>query len=1099
MKWLSPTTAGLVVALAMASPSASLQKPAHLPEFQGALALNQPQEREISGTISHRWSVQAAEGQYVELIIENKNIDVAITVRRADGGVHRTVNHEGYAGSQIVRWIAMPGVGGDVEVQSIGLGALGRYGITLQALRIATPRDRSMVEADELIQRAGAERAARRDDQAEALLRQALQRVEDLSGAASAETASVLDRLADFYLRIGRISESVALLDRSLVLKQNLFGPDSPEVGLALNNLGFMYTRQGRFLESEKALKRSLDIRGPGLGWGHPRVGITLDNIAANLIELGRYAEAEASAGRALKIFEEALHPRHYYASFALRILATIHQRQGQYAEAVPLLTRALAIDEAELGPNHENIAVTLARLGSIWFLQGRYEEAESSYRRALSINEAGFTFNHPNVASNLWSIARIRSRRGQHAEARAMFHQALAIERKILGRHPLLAFTLTALGQAELAAGTPPSEIMPLVEEAMGLLDEQSIGSPQVRIEAFALRAELFRAQGNLRAALRDLAESIRLVEEVRPQVSGSEQTRALFFDSYARLFSWMVKWQVEAGDIDRAFEYAERRHARVMLDQLAAGQVDLRAGIRPLLRTDLERRETAAKSRIAEFQQRITSTRSRADLTDNKRVDLIRSLEDSLKTADDEYRRIYAELKNASPLWRDQVTAGGQPTSLASVQRELVGQRGLLLLYQIDPSESWLFVVPPAPEAVVALPLAIDQALATALKVAPGSLTSATVEALVAGQDAGVVPWMSTSRGLQRAAGPDRTATLHALWQLLVPAAARQRLLASGEVIIVPDGPLHQLPFEVLVTQMGSRREDTRYWLDDGPIARYAPSATVLYNLAKRAQASNPGPSGPVVLSVSDPIYDPARAREALAAAERTGQPQAFSVASLTPRLRDSYERIGGSLVRLPGTARETAAIMAAYGTEADRSVQVLQQLAADEPATRRALPNKRYVHLATHALVAGNRDALFASLALTPPTGETAEPDADGFLQLHEIYDLKLDDVELAVLSACDTNRGPSVASEGVFALSRGFLASGARRVIASQWSVDDESTAELMGALFTRIVERERAGRIVDYAEALRDAKRLVRSRPQWSDPFHWAPFVLTGRR
>ena len=100
---------------------------------------------------------------------------------------------------------------------------------------------------------------------------------------------------------------------------------------------------------------------------------------------------------------------------------------------------------------------------------------------------------------------------------------------------------------------------------------------------------------------------------------------------------------------------------------------------------------------------------------------------------------------------------------------------------------------------------------------------------------------------------------------------------------------------------------------------------------------------------------------------------------------------------------------------------------------------------------------------------------------------------------MLSACDTNRGPSVDGEGVFALSRGFLASGASRVIASQWAVDDESTAALMGALFTQIVERERAGRIVDYAEALRDAKRMVRSRPQWSDPFHWAPFVLTGRR
>jgi CHAT domain-containing protein len=106
------------------------------------------------------------------------------------------------------------------------------------------------------------------------------------------------------------------------------------------------------------------------------------------------------------------------------------------------------------------------------------------------------------------------------------------------------------------------------------------------------------------------------------------------------------------------------------------------------------------------------------------------------------------------------------------------------------------------------------------------------------------------------------------------------------------------------------------------------------------------------------------------------------------------------------------------------------------------------------------------------------------------LFEIYDLDLQ-AELAVLSACVTSRGRMVEGEGSFALSRGFLAAGARRVVASLWSVDDASTAALMGSFFRRL-DPDRP-----YSAALRDARRAVRANSKWRGPFYWAPFLLTG--
>ena len=180
----------------------------------------------------------------------------------------------------------------------------------------------------------------------------------------------------------------------------------------------------------------------------------------------------------------------------------------------------------------------------------------------------------------------------------------------------------------------------------------------------------------------------------------------------------------------------------------------------------------------------------------------------------------------------------------------------------------------------------------------------------------------------------------------------------------------------------------------------------------------------------------------------------------------------------------------------------VAILQGLDAGEGNLRRSLGRNRYLHLATHGLVDERRGSLFASLALTPPPGSTVDSENDGFLQLFEVYELDLSSVEMAVLSACDTNVGESFEGEGVFALSRGFLASGAQRVVASQWPVDDLSTAVLMGHFFQAVSRAEQRGEAVDYARALRDAKLAVRNdpdRPRWAAPYFWAPFVIIGKR
>ena len=145
--------------------------------------------------------------------------------------------------------------------------------------------------------------------------------------------------------------------------------------------------------------------------------------------------------------------------------------------------------------------------------------------------------------------------------------------------------------------------------------------------------------------------------------------------------------------------------------------------------------------------------------------------------------------------------------------------------------------------------------------------------------------------------------------------------------------------------------------------------------------------------------------------------------------------------------------------------------EQLPASKPPRASAATGaagRKVVHLACHGLVDQAYGNLFGALAMTPG------PNIDrrgrrGLLTLAEIYGLNLKGCELTILSACDTNVRPEQRGEGVWALSRGFLVAGSRRVVASNWLVDDEAAASLVG-YFCGGIRQGRKWRTPDYAQA-----------------------------
>ncbi|MEQ9368185.1 MAG: CHAT domain-containing protein [Coleofasciculus chthonoplastes F3-SA18-01] len=138
---------------------------------------------------------------------------------------------------------------------------------------------------------------------------------------------------------------------------------------------------------------------------------------------------------------------------------------------------------------------------------------------------------------------------------------------------------------------------------------------------------------------------------------------------------------------------------------------------------------------------------------------------------------------------------------------------------------------------------------------------------------------------------------------------------------------------------------------------------------------------------------------------------------------------------------------------------------------------------VHLATHGQFSSKAENTF----LLTWNGRIKVKDLDQLLQVRQRQNTN--PIELLVLSACQTATGDKRAALGLAGLA---VRSGARSTLATLWSVNDESTAQLMVEFYRQLTQSQ-----VSKAQALRQAQLTLLRQPKYQHPYYWAPFVLVG--
>jgi CHAT domain-containing protein/tetratricopeptide (TPR) repeat protein len=792
-----------------------------------------------------------------------------------------------------------------------------------------------------------------------------------------------------------------------------------------------------------------------------------LANLAVLDVEAGRVAAAIDTLERILVVLPPGKQER--YRSDTLFNLGTSYRLLGYTDRA--LQTFATALEIQARGDDMQGRGRSLRGIGETYYALGELETATQYLEQALVLavqtndgrmqaaihralgNIAALEGDHATALERHQTairfatsatdraylellIARDLINLGRAAEA-ADLAAAASATAETAGSDRLTATALHELGRAEAQqAPALASAAVAKLERAASLFSAMGLESEHAAV--LHSLGILARDRGDLKTARTYGAGAIAAAESLRLRVADPElraaaaATRRGYYETQIDTLMRLHATQNDGSDahLRAAFGLAERSRARMLADLLAEAAVDLRGK----LDSSVLDREKALVERLAErriererLMQQSDSDASRAELA---------AIAADLASLENQLNLLEIEMRDADP--RRGALASAATPSVEQAQA-MLDERTALLEYALG-TPSYVFVV--TRERVAAVTLADRAIIETAARDALANLSTLAANG----------------------AAPDLTALVKLVLEPVAPYLDKPRLL------LALDGALQYVPFAALPSPANNHT---------GRLAA-AHDIVVIPSLSAVAALPARGGARQKTLAIfADPVVTAADPR----LPARASVAQVAASASNTLLERTSVDR---ALERLPATSYEAQALAGLVPAEQRFVASGFD--ASRETVLGATLEQYRYVHFATHGLVDARYPGLSA-LVLSQFDEQGAE--RNGFLRLHDIYNLQLD-ADVAVLSACETALGRDIRGEGLVGLTQGFMYAGARSVVASLWQVPDRAAAELMTRFYRHLLQGDQLP-----SAALRRAQSDLAAERRFADPYFWSGFVLIG--
>jgi CHAT domain-containing protein/Tfp pilus assembly protein PilF len=812
-------------------------------------------------------------------------------------------------------------------------------------------------------------------------------------------------RMGSFYINYGRFLLMVGEAEQSLVFYQraeailrNQDQVDEVLLGMLSINIGNAFQLRGDYDKAIMYYTNASNSFSKKLDPNHPNLITVANNIAFINNQNGNYALA-------LEISEQNMQ-RHLTPISQIRLyrnMARSFQGLNQHVKAEEFYRIAISFSEKSFGKSHFEHAVSLVDFGDYLISANRFKEAIGQFEATQQIYRIALGRNATELADVVRKIAFCYMMIGAFAESESMFKESESI---------LLAAESNEHQNSEI--GSLRKMRLADLYFDKGIMYKRwynSNGSDELLAKSHAENLSAVKLYDAFSQIISDESR-MTLNENVRSRYAQAIEVSYLLFH--------------KTGDrkyAEAAFEFSGKSKASVLLSSVKKLQAFSAAGVPDNIHNEERkiRQDIMAISKITfEEKQKSFPNTDRITFLESRQFSLVRKHDSILKYIEINYPEYYSLRYNPSVI------------GLKEVQQKLKNDE-VLLEYVLGDSLLYTFVVSNESFAF------LQQS------------GSKQIETTVARLREKIIPDFSEHRS---ADFTDFVNSTGLLYKLLIENA--ELLIQNKRLVIIPDGILGYLPFEILIKPgISVISEDVSfdygslsYLFRSNPVS-YAYSTTLRfsnYSLSKRKNTN-------LLAIVPDYPYK-----------------------ELSTLKRDETY-----LPPLPFANIESESVASIWGGKIIRG----------EDATKanflKNSGNFGLLHLAMHAVI-DDDNPLYSRLIFQQNSNEKVDYELDTY----ELYSLRLN-ASLVVLSACNTGSGQLRFGEGIMSLTRGFFYAGVPSIVMTSWEVNDNSGAQIMESFY----EYLKLGLPKDIALQKAKTDYLDNSNRLKAHPFFWASYMVIG--
>lgn len=867
-----------------------------------------------------------------------------------------------------------------------------------------------------------------------------------LFGEFDRQVAAFTNTLGLIYEQKGMLGLATKYYKEALEVRKKVLNPDHPALAWSYNNVGIQYEKRGQHQLAMDHYQEALRIRQKVFKEPHIDLASSYINLGSLLQRTGDLELSMDYYIRAWEIYREVnAHPT--LKATALQNVAAINNDLENYEKGVEFLKRTFSEGRSEEIEIHEWQCNAYLLLGGAYLGLKAYDSALRNFDLAIETTRKVHGDSSAFAVSAFHGRAEIYIANAQLSQAQEENKLALQEIIKYQGaKHPTTSTSFMALGRVSRLQNKPDEALryfhQALTANLLYFDDTSSYSIPTIKdylgqyellraLEAKAdILQELYADKGveALDVSLKHYQLCDTLIQQIREthlnykdKIALGELSTKIYegainvalqqfevtSDTRYQEMAFYFAEKSKAGELTEALSGLSARSFGLIPDELLAFEKGLKAD-QAYYKSQIQNDNADKASDTARF----AYWKDQLFLTNRKLDSLTLALEKS-------YPR-YHELKYSNKVF-----------DIHRVRDNLDSDEALLE-YFIGDSTSYVFSV------------TIDDYQAFRLT----QSKELTEDIAILRQSLG-----NSALGSPEQLEIYRSSASEIYNKYLSPVLDG---LSEGinKLIIIPDGALGYIPFDILITN-GSRANPTPTYLIEKYRLQYGYSSTLLFNDFKAGGNS------------------PTEEMIAFAPSYKEGEPD--SLRNLM------FGKFRDQITSLQWTEPEVKTISHYFKSNIYTGKEAVEHIFKSKAS------DYSIVHLAMHALV-DDEDAMNSRLVFA----QEADSVEDNFLHAYELYNMELQ-AEMAVLSACETGFGKLEKGEGIMSLARAFSYAGCPSVVMSHWSVNDAATSKLMGSFYKHLAD----GTDKDKAMQLAKLEYLQSSDEAQSNPFFWGSFVVLG--